>query len=207
MFGLFARAAALPIASLCACEEEIRQQPCGNRSPPLPSTKRRFPTDDKKLGRIFLIDTFGFVFRAYHAMARQRPMSTKTGIPTSATYVFVNMLNKLRQDFAPEYIAAIFEGGPTFRDVEAKEVTAVRKFDSKTQTFQDIAYGGYKANRAEMPEDLAQQMPYIERALDAYRIPMISARGLRGGRRDRHALARRPPTRATRCISCRATRT
>jgi DNA polymerase-1 len=135
------------------------------------------PADDKKLGRIFLIDTFGFVFRAYHAMARQRPMSTKTGIPTSATYVFVNMLNKLRQDFAPEYIAAIFEGGPTFRDIEAKEVTSVRKFDIKSQSFQEIAYDGYKANRAEMPEDLEQQMPYIERSLNAYRIPMISAEG------------------------------
>jgi DNA polymerase-1 len=144
---------------------------------PVSEYKATPPTDDKKLGRIFLIDTFGFVFRAYHAMARQRPMSTKTGVPTSATYVFVNMLNKLRQDFAPEYIAAIFEGGPTFRDVEAKEVTSVRKFDAKTQTFQEIAYGGYKANRAEMPEDLTQQMPYIERALKAYRIPMISAEG------------------------------
>ena len=139
--------------------------------------KASVPPDDKKLGRIFLIDTFGFVFRAYHAMARQRPMSTKTGIPTSATYVFVNMLNKLRQDFAPEYIAAIFEGGPTFRDEEAKEVTSVRKFDIKTQTFQEIAYGGYKANRTEMPEDLTQQLPYIEQALRAYRIPMISAEG------------------------------
>jgi DNA polymerase-1 len=146
-------------------------------TPAVPEYKASVPPDDKKLGRIFLIDTYGFVFRAYHAMARQRPMSTKTGLPTSATYVFVNMLNKLRQDFGPEYIAAIFEGGPTFRDVEAKEVTAVRKFDSKTQTFQEIAYGGYKANRAEMPEDLAQQIPYIERALNAYRIPMISAEG------------------------------
>jgi DNA polymerase-1 len=146
-------------------------------APPVAEYKASVPPDDQKLGRIFLIDTFGFVFRAYHAMARQRPMSTKTGVPTSATYVFVNMLNKLRQDFGPEHIAAIFEGGLTFRDEEAKAVTSVRKFDSKTQTFQDIAYGGYKANRAEMPEDLAQQLPYIERSLKAYRIPMISAEG------------------------------
>ena len=59
--------------------------------------------------RLFLIDTYSFIFRAYHAMARQRPMSTKTGIPTAATYVFVNMLNKLRADFSPEYLAAVFE--------------------------------------------------------------------------------------------------
>ncbi len=43
-------------------------------------------------GRIYLIDTMSFIFRAYHAMARQRPMSTKTGLPTAAIYVFVNML-------------------------------------------------------------------------------------------------------------------
>ena len=61
-----------------------------------------------------------FIFRAYHAMARQRPMSTRTGVPTAATYVFVNMLNKLRDDFSPEYLAAVFDvAGPTFRDTQA----------------------------------------------------------------------------------------
>ncbi len=46
-------------------------------------------------------------------MARQRPMSTKTGLPTAAIYVFVNMLRKLRDDFSPEYLAAVFDvAGP-----------------------------------------------------------------------------------------------
>ena len=115
-----------------------------------------------------------FIFRAYHAMARQRPMSTKTGLPTAAIYVFVNMLRKLRDDFSPEYLAAVFDvAGPTFRDEQAEAVTSVRKFDIKTQTFTEIEYKGYKANRKAMPEDLAQQVPYIRRALEAYRIPMI----------------------------------
>ena len=119
-----------------------------------------------------------FIFRAYHAMARQRPMSTKTGIPTSATFVFVNMLRKLRADFAPEYLAAVFDvSAPTFRDQQATAITSTRKFDSKTQTFVDTAYHGYKANRTAMPEDLAQQVPYIRRALEAYRIPMLQAPG------------------------------
>ena len=101
-------------------------------------------------------------------------MSTKTGIPTAATYVFVNMLRKLRDDFHPEYLAAVFDvAGPTFRDEQAKTVTSVNKFDIKTQTFQKIEYLGYKANRAEMPQDLAQQVPYIRRALEAYRIPIL----------------------------------
>ncbi len=119
-----------------------------------------------------------FIFRAYHAMARQRPMSTRTGIPTAATYVFVNMLRKLRDDFGPEYLAAVFDvAAPTFRDQQAAAITSVRRFDSKTQTWQEQAYAGYKATRAEMPGDLAQQLPYIRRALEAYRIPILEMPG------------------------------
>jgi len=111
-------------------------------------------------------------------MARQRGMSTKTGLPTAATYVFVNMLRKLRDDFSPKYLAAVFDvAAPTFRDQQARAITTVRKFDLKTQTFQEIEYRGYKANRAEMPGDLSQQLPYIRRALQAYRIPMIELAG------------------------------
>src|SRR5205807_8753004 len=125
-------------------------------------------------GRVFLLDTMSFIFRAYHAMARQRPMSTKSGIPTAATFVFVNMLRKLREDFHPEHLAAVFDvAGPTFRDEQAKAVTSVNKFDIKTQTFQKVEYLGYKANRAEMPLDFAQQVPYIRRSLEAYRIPIL----------------------------------
>ena len=119
-----------------------------------------------------------FIFRAYHAMARQRGMSTKTGLPTAATYVFVNMLRKLREDFAPEYLAAVFDvAAPTFRDQAAEAITKVRKFDIKTQTFQEIEYRGYKANRSEMPAELVQQVPYIRRALEAYRIPILELSG------------------------------
>jgi DNA polymerase I len=129
-------------------------------------------------GRIFLIDTMSFIFRAYHAMARQRPMSTKTGVPTAATYVFVNMLRKLRDDFSPEYLAAVFDvGAPTIRNQQAEMITTIRKFDIKTQTFKESQYGGYKANRAEMPGDLVQQIPYIRRALEGYRIPILQLEG------------------------------
>jgi DNA polymerase-1 len=128
--------------------------------------------------RIFLIDTMSFIFRAYHAMARQRSMSTKAGLPTAAVYVFVNMLRKLRDDFSPAYLAAVFDvAAKTFRDTQAEAITKVRKFDIKTQTFTEIAYKGYKANRVAMPEDLAQQIPYIRRALEAYRIPILELAG------------------------------
>ena len=129
-------------------------------------------------GSVYLIDTMSFIFRAYHAMARQRGMSTKTGLPTAATYVFVNMLRKLRDDFSPQYLAAVFDvAAPTFRDRQAGGLTSVRRFDLKTQTFQEIEYQGYKANRKEMPGDLAQQLPYIRRALEAYRIPILELGG------------------------------
>src|SRR3954447_18839856 len=129
--------------------------------------------------RVFLIDAYSFIFRAYHAMARQRPMSTRTGIPTAATYVFVNMLNKLRDDFHPEYLAAVFDlGGSVSREQQAATLKTVKKFDIKTQQFEEIEYKGYKANRAEMPPDLRQQVPYIRRALEAYRIPILSQHGV-----------------------------
>ncbi|HEV2710113.1 MAG TPA: DNA polymerase I [Edaphobacter sp.] len=127
---------------------------------------------------IYLLDSMAFIFRAYHAMQRQRPMSTRTGIPTAATYVFVNMINKLRKDFQPHYLAAVYDlSGPVFRDERAKEMKGVKKFNIKTQEFEVIDYAGYKANRAEMPQDLAQQLPFIRRALEAFRIPILSYEG------------------------------
>jgi DNA polymerase-1 len=128
-------------------------------------------------GRVFLIDAYSFVFRAYHAMARQRPMSTRTGLPTAATYVFVNMLNKLRKDFAPEYIAAVFDMGPSFREAQAQAMPSQLKRDKETGEMVQVEYAGYKANRAEMPEDLRQQLPNIHRALEVYRIPILGREG------------------------------
>jgi DNA polymerase-1 len=135
------------------------------------------PTTENK-PPIFLLDAMSFIFRAYHAMQRSRPMSTRSGVPTAATYVFVNMINKLRKDFSPHYFAAIFDTmTPVFRDERAKAMTSVRKFNIKTQQFEEIAYEGYKANRTEMPPDLVQQVPYIRRALEAFRIPIIQYEG------------------------------
>jgi DNA polymerase I len=127
---------------------------------------------------IFLLDAMSFIFRAYHAMQRQRPMSTRTGVPTAATFVFVNMINKLRRDFQPEFFAAVFDvSGAVFRDERARSMATVRKWNIKTQTFDEIDYAGYKANRTEMPADLAQQLPFIRRALEAFRIPILQSEG------------------------------
>jgi DNA polymerase-1 len=109
--------------------------------------------------RLFLIDTFGFIFRAFHARGRQAvaSMRTSTGIPTEAVYIFNNMLRKLTAAYKPEFIAAVFESaGPTFREQEFAE---------------------YKANRVEMPPDLALQIPYVRRLLEAMRIPVLEYPG------------------------------
>ena len=127
---------------------------------------------------VFLLDTMAFIFRAYHAMQRSRPMSTRGGLPTAAIYVFVNMIKKLRQDFAPQYFAAVFDlSGEVFRDERARTMGPLRKWNSKTKSFDEVSYEGYKANREAMPEDLRRQIPYIRRALEALRIPILEAQG------------------------------
>src|SRR5688572_23598591 len=100
--------------------------------------------------RLFLIDSYGFIFRAYHARARSGapPMRTSRGVSTEAVYIFHNMVRKLLTTWNPDYIAAVFETGGTFR----------------TEQFAE-----YKANRTEMPPDLGEQIPYVRRLLDAWR--------------------------------------
>jgi DNA polymerase-1 len=105
--------------------------------------------------RLYLIDTFGFIFRAYHARARSGapPMRTGTGISTEAVYIFHNMLRKLLATYQPQYIAAIFE--------------------SSEPTFRSDAFADYKANRTEIPPDLGEQIPYVRRVIEAMAIPIL----------------------------------
>jgi DNA polymerase-1 len=88
------------------------------------------------------------------------------------------MINKLRADFKPEYLAAVYDvGAPLLRDELAMQMKGVQKFNIKTQQFETVEYAGYKANRAETPPDLIQQQPYIRRALEAFRIPILYYEG------------------------------
>ncbi len=109
--------------------------------------------------RLFLIDAFGFIFRAYHARAHSGvpPMRTRTGLATEAVYIFHNMMRRLVSAHHPEYLTAVFESeGPTFREQEFEE---------------------YKANRAETPPDLIEQIPWVRRLLGALRIPVVEHAG------------------------------
>lgn len=111
------------------------------------------------LPRVFLIDTFGFIFRAHHARARSGapPMRTAAGLPTEALFIFTNMLRKLSRTHTPSYMAAIFE--------------------SEGKTHREEAFPDYKANRTETPPELLQQIPYVRRILEAARIPVINYPG------------------------------
>ena len=69
--------------------------------------------------RLFLIDTFGLIYRAFYGRARSGAplMRTSEGMPTEAIYIFANMMRRLLTKFQPDYFAAVWEGeGPTFRD-------------------------------------------------------------------------------------------
>ncbi|MGH9525773.1 MAG: PIN domain-containing protein, partial [Terriglobales bacterium] len=80
---------------------------------------------------LYLIDTMGYIFRAYHAMPR---LSNSRGVPTQAVLGFTNMLRKLLAQADPPALAAAFDlAGPTFREAE---------------------FAAYKAQRPAMPEDL-----------------------------------------------------
>jgi DNA polymerase-1 len=105
---------------------------------------------------LFLIDGSSQMYRAYHAF-RGKGLSNQEGHTTHAVYVFVTMLRKLIADHKPAYIAASFDlAGPTFRD----------------QIVDD-----YKANRAAMPDDLAEQINWVHQACEALGVPIVTAEG------------------------------
>jgi DNA polymerase-1 len=105
---------------------------------------------------LFLIDGSSQMYRAYHAF-RGRGLSNQEGQTTHAVYVFVTMLRKLIADHQPAYLAASFDlAGPTFRDEIAAD---------------------YKANRAAMPDDLAEQINWVHQACEALGVPILTVKG------------------------------
>ncbi len=114
---------------------------------------------ENKPKRVFLIDTMAHIFRAYFAPMgmRQEPLRNSKGQVTQAVFVFTNLLRKLLNDEKPDYIAAVF--------------------DTPEKTFRHESFEAYKANRAEMPDDLVMQLPYIVRVCEAFNIPILKMPG------------------------------
>src|ERR1035437_7462979 len=93
---------------------EFPAKSAGNSCQACQSFRSSVPPGYRMMGEVarqqlFLIDTFGFIFRAYHARARSGapPMRTSTGFSTEAVYIFNNMLRKLSKQYGPAYVAAV----------------------------------------------------------------------------------------------------
>ena len=106
--------------------------------------------------RLFLLDAYALIFRAYYALIRN-PRFTTTGIDTSAIFGFVNTLQDILKREQPSHIAVCFDPGGT--------------------TFRHEAYQEYKANRDATPEGIKVAVPYIKRILKAYNIPVYQVDG------------------------------
>ncbi len=104
---------------------------------------------------LLLVDGSSYLYRAFHAMPDLR---NAEGAPTGAIYGMINMLRRLRQDYDAAYIACVF--------------------DAKGKTFRDDLYADYKAQRASMPEDLAQQIVPIHEAVRAMGWPILMVEGI-----------------------------
>jgi DNA polymerase-1 len=104
--------------------------------------------------KLFLIDGSSYLFRAFYAIGH---LSNSKGLPTNATYGFIQMLFKVLKEHRPDYLAVIF--------------------DSKAPTFRSEVYKEYKANRPAMPEALSPQIPYIKKIIEGYRIALLEMDG------------------------------
>jgi DNA polymerase-1 len=126
---------------------------------------QQHPDEDK---RLFLLDAFALIYRAYFAFAGNRvdrhgnrasgyTMVNSKGQNTSAIFGFTNTLLELLEKEKPSHIAVVFDmPGETNRQVEFTE---------------------YKANRAPMPDDLADSIPYIQELVRGFRIPVLGVEG------------------------------
>ena len=103
---------------------------------------------------LYLIDGSSYLYRAYFAIKR---LSSPTGFPTNAIYGFTQMLLKLLKDYQPHHVAMVFDVGRV--------------------TFRTELYPAYKANRAEMPDDLRQQIGPIRDLVRAFNIPVVELQG------------------------------
>lgn len=104
---------------------------------------------------LLLVDGSSYLYRAFHAMPDLR---NADDVPTGAIYGMINMLRRLRQDYAADHIACVF--------------------DAKGKTFRDDMYPEYKAHRPSMPEDLARQIEPIHEVVRALGWPILMVEGI-----------------------------
>ena len=106
--------------------------------------------------RLFLLDGMALVYRAHFALI-QTPIRNSKGVNTSALYGFINTL-----------LAILEKEGPTHIGVA---------FDTSAPTPRHITYPAYKAQREEMPEELAAAIPHVKTLCRAFHIPVLELDG------------------------------
>ncbi|WP_422823339.1 DNA polymerase I [Vreelandella utahensis] len=104
---------------------------------------------------VVLVDGSSYLFRAFHALP---PLTTSKGQPTGAVKGVISMIRRLQQDYPGSPIAIVF--------------------DPKGKTFRHELYEDYKANRPEMPEDLAGQIRPIHDIIRAMGLPLLIEDGM-----------------------------
>lgn len=110
----------------------------------------------KNTEKIFLLDAYALIYRAFFAL-NKNPRMTSKGLNTSAIIGFLNTLYEVLKNEKPSHIGIAFDvGAPTLR----------------TENFCD-----YKANREEMPPDLRASIPYIIDIIKGFNIPIYAAEG------------------------------
>jgi len=115
-------------------------------------TVRKLAAMAKKL---YIIDGHAHIYAAYYA--RMRPLTSPSGEPTQATYIFTAAILGLIQRLKPDMLAVAL--------------------DSKAPTFRTEIYTEYKANRPPMPDDMPAQIDRIEQILEAMNIPILRLDG------------------------------
>jgi len=111
---------------------------------------------DNNSKKLFLLDAYALIFRAYYAFIKN-PRITSKGLNTSAIFGFLLALEEVLQKQKPTHIAVVF--------------------DTPTPTFRHEMFKEYKAHRDETPEDIKKAVPYIKQLLEAYKIPVIDYPG------------------------------
>ncbi len=104
--------------------------------------------------KLLILDGNSVINRAYYGV---KPLTNREGLYTHAIYGFLNILERMEREEAPDAVCVAFDlHGPTFRHEQ---------------------YDGYKATRHAMPEELAQQMPIMKQVLKAMNIPIYTCQG------------------------------
>ncbi len=112
--------------------------------------------DFDEMKKLFLLDAYALIYRAYYALLRTPRINSKR-MNTSAVMGFVNSLEEVLKKENPDFIGVAF--------------------DPKGGTFRNEIYPEYKAQRQETPEDIRLSIPYIKQILEAYNIPIFEVPG------------------------------